>query len=777
MEWDTDKEFLATFRAEAEERLQCLDEGLMDLEKNPADQELTKQLFREAHTLKGSAGMMGLTAIRDLSHRIEDLLSAIQKGQLEPSRPVIDSLLIGLDRVRELLPDEAGNVGADEDISVDLASLGAILAGETPIEGTRKRRQAPPPVSQTSPAPAGAVKEPAKPEPVPYQTAAEPAESSDTGTAVPRLRPVKTVGDSTIRVNVERLDQLLNLMGEVMVYQNDNEQGVAGLEDLKTDTRELQRVLDDLARQVEKLKTDSSEGAISALSQKLSDAGGGVVQLADRLETAASALEQNFASRKLVLDELQDRALGVRMLPIGTIFKNFPRLIRDVSAAAGKQVRLETSGEDCELDKRILEQVADPLMHILRNAVHHGIEAPAERMAAGKQSEGTVRLGAAQKGDRVVITVEDDGGGIDTGRVKSQAVKKGLFPADGSLDEAAAWDLIFSPGFSTAESISDISGRGVGLDVVRNNIELLEGTVEVDSASGQGTRFTVSLPVTLAVITALMVESNHDRFALPLSYIQEMVALDEGEIQSLGGRQGFLMRGIAVPLVDLHEFIGGRATERDGKKISVVIVGNERFRLGLQVGKLISEQEIVIKSAEGFLPRLPFVAGVCIMGSGEAAVVANISEIMKRAREGIRGMARAAAGEAAAKPETAEGKKPHLLVVEDSLVVRELQKNILQTAGYDVETAVDGQDALDHLSRKSYDCVITDVEMPRMSGIDLTVTMRGNEATREIPVVIVTSRASEEDRCLGLDAGANAYMMKGAYDQKKLLATIERLVA
>lgn len=748
--WDTDKEFLATFRAEAEERLQCLDDGLMVLEQNPADQDLIKRLFREAHTLKGSAGMMGLTSIRDLSHRIEDVLSAVQKGQVTVTRAGIDVLLAGLDRIRLLLPVADGTTPPEADNNELMDQMSMILSGEEPA-----------PISRMVPQ---AVAPPPAPEP-PARTLKPVADTPSSE---------EKVIDPTIRVNIDRLDQLLNLMGEVMVYQNDNENTVAGFGDLRDRTKAMKSLITELAKQVDELKTDQSEGAIASLSQKLVDAGGTADDLMATVEDATTGLAQNCASRKLVLDELQDRALSVRMLPVGTIFKTFPRLVRDVSATAGKKAKLVITGEDCELDKRILEQIADPLMHILRNAVHHGIEDPDVRVAAGKPAEGTIRLSAAQKGDRVEISVEDDGGGIDPLRVRERAVAKGMIASDADLSAEDVHDLIFHPGLSTADGISDISGRGVGLDVVRHNIELLEGAVDVSSQPGGGTKFTVLLPVTLVVITALMVESDEDRFAIPLGYIQEMVALDEDEIQSLGGQRGFLMRGVAVPLIDMHEFIGGQPTGKVGKKVSIVIVGNERFRLGLMVGRLLSEQEIVIKSTEGFLPRLPFVAGVCIMGSGDAAIVVNVSELLTRAREGVRSILKAGA---AAPTKAASSKRALVLVVEDSLVVRELQKNILVSAGYDVETAVDGQDALTHLAKKSFDCVITDVEMPRMNGIDLTAAMRDHEETKDTPVVIVTSMSSEQDRRLGLDAGANAYMMKGAYDQKQLLATIERLVA
>lgn len=767
--WANDSEFLETFTAEAEERLQALSEGLLKLEQSSHDEELLKRMFREAHTLKGSAGMMGLPAINEIAHRIEDIFSSLQKGQLQVESPLVDTLLASLDRIREMLPDGVSEPTAESDVSDLLDRLGCVLKGETPAAAPELQPPTPP-VDRPAPAP-----KPVAVESVPEQPDGEqispPAKPGLVATAPTASKKTRT--DPTIRVNIERLDKLLNLMGEIIVNQIDTEDQVRDLGGLRKRSREMQASFTALVNQVEQLKQNAGEEQIAAISQKLISAEQTAEALAEGLEVTASQLKENTATRRLALDELQDRTLHVRMLPLATIFDIYPRVVRDASGASGKSVQLHISGENTELDKRILEQVTDPLMHIIRNCVDHGIEPSPDRVQAGKPEQGNIHLSAGQCGDRVEIIVEDDGGGINPEKVRQTALAKGLVAEDAALSFEDSLELIFQPGFSTAKTVSSISGRGVGLDVVKNNIQKLEGSVTVESTLGMGTRFTVSLPVTLAVMSGLLVESNGDRFILPLGYIQEMVAVTGDQVQSLGNHQGFLVRGSAVPLIDLHEFLGGSRLEQERDKSSVVIVGDSRYSLGLQVGRLLGEQEVVIKSPGELLSHLPFIAGMTVLGSGEAVVVANVVEIMKQAKEGDH----SARAKSAPEPQTFEERKRLVLVVDDSLVVREMQRNILEAAGYEVDTAVDGEDALTHLAQGPFDCVVTDIEMPRMNGFDLTSAIRHRDEIKEIPVVMVTSRSSDDDKQKGMEVGANAYVVKGSFDQQGLLSTIQRLVA
>lgn len=785
--WSTDKEFLETFRAEAEEHLGNLNEGLMELENSPGSEDLIKKLFREAHTLKGSAGMMGFTSIRDLAHHAEDILSAVQKGQTELTKEVTDLLLESLDRIEELLP-VAGETSVEADVSDLIKKLDDVECSEAPPAAGKTSPEGPASVEPQAeekepetPPEATVVENPPKLESVPdiaagnngKQEPEEPLAPPKT-TAKPQRPQQQKRSDPTIRVNIERLDKLLNLMGEVLVNQLDTEGQVDHLSDIHIQTRDLKDAFGKIIREVEDLKKEIDPDKIALLDQQLHQADENANAILEQLDRTASHLKENTSNRRIALDELQDRTLHVRMLPISTIFGLYPRVVRDAAGSCGKKVNLVIEGEKTELDKRILEQISDPLMHIIRNSVDHGIEVPSTRARDGKPEEGTVKLSATQRGDKVEITVEDDGGGIDPANLKRIAVAKGLAAVESDITDEEALDLIFQNGFSTATKVTSISGRGVGLDVVKNNIEKLEGTVAIDSTPGQGTRFTVSLPVSLAIFSGLLVECNDSKFVIPLASVQEMVSIKQEQIQTLGNHRGFLMRGYATPLVDLLEFLGNEVTEMEGDSINAVLVGSGKNRMALQVGRFHGEQDVVIKSLGSFLPRLPNIAGITILASGEAVVVLNINELITSIKSGtLRSSRKLQSVEKSVDVE----RKVRVLVVEDSLVVRELQRNILESAGYMVATAVDGEDALTHLAKDEIDCIVTDIEMPRMNGFELTSAVRKNEVTKDTPVIMVSSLSNEDDKQRGIDVGANAYVVKGTFDQHNLLSTIERLVA
>jgi len=771
-DWANDREFLQTFRAEAEERLKNLTEGFVALEEAPGNEDVIKSLFREAHTLKGSAGMMGLVAIKELAHKTEDILTSVQSGQVELNQEITTLLLESLDRIFVLLPSPDEPSRPEPDISDLLDRLGSVVGKTTPVEITK--------AASEQPASADVTDVPiAPPEDNSDPQVSETGAADSSKTTLPenssKDTPVFTEKktDPTIRVNIERLDKLLNLMGEILVNQIDTEGQVKELSTIQSKTREMRSIFSSLVEQADQLKAGAGPDDLASFSEQLNQALTEATGVADRLESTASHLQENTASRRLALDELQDRTLHVRMLPLGTILGLYTRVVRDASSSGAKKVRLVIEGEETELDKRILEQISDPLMHIIRNCVDHGIEIPSVRTAEGKPEQGTVRITASQRGDRVDIEIEDDGAGIDPDRLREIARRKGILSESDELTDEEAMDLIFRPGFSTAEIITDISGRGVGLDVVKNNIEKLEGSVSLESIPGSGTRFTVSLPVTLAVISGLLVESNNAKFVIPLGSVKEMVALKDEDIQTIGNHKGFLIRDNAIPLLDLLDFLGGGTTEHGKEKTNVVIVGSDRHMVGLHVQRLIGEQEVVIKPLDRFLERRHSVAGVTVLGNGEVVVVLNVNELVHSVREGgkIQGKQDPRAQEI-----TNEQKKS-VLVVEDSLVVRELQRNILEAAGYEVRTAVDGEDALTRLSQESVDCVVTDVEMPRMNGFDLTSKIKKTEDLTVIPVIIVTSRSSDKDRKKGIEVGADAYVVKGTFDQQKLIDTIERLVA
>lgn len=749
-----DEEFIATFRAEARERLANLSAGLLSLESSTPDEDSVKGLFREAHTLKGSAGMMGLETIKQLAHKVEDILGCVQKGQQELDRDLTDLLLETIDRIEELLPD-GGTVESDGDISDLMERLESSeldsgqaetesKAGASEVEKPAQQPEASAPKKETAPAPK------------------QPAKMSE------------KKADPTIRVNIERLDKLLSLMGEILVNQIGTEGQVNDLAHVQGRCHELKDLFDSISKQVESMRESASLDQVEVLTQRLNKAGDAAAEMVNAIDRTATGLKESTASHKLALKELHDSTLNVRMLPLATIFSLYPRVVRDAARSCGKDVVLKISGEKTELDKRILEQISDPLLHIIRNCVDHGIENPADRIKAGKPEKGVIHLSAEQRGDVVDICIEDDGAGIDYKKVRQVAVARSLISSEEDLSEEDAASLIFKPGFSTADSVTDISGRGVGMDVVKTNIEKLDGTVTVSSVPGESTKITVSMPITLVVITGLIARAGGAKYVIPVSSVQEMVALDAGDIQSLGSQRSFLMRDTTVPLVNLVEILGGEVESSGRDRVYAVVVQSGRQWLGLEVDGLLGEKEIVIKPLSAFMPQHPFVGGVSILSSGEIVVVLNVYEILSAMEDGRKMVLTAKTPGNVARQRT---QAKAVLIVEDSLVVRELQKNILEAAGYRVDTAVDGKDALIHLEKEPVDCIVTDIEMPGMDGFDLTSAIRKSEHLSEMPVVMVTSLNSEDDKRRGIEVGADAYVIKGTFDQQNLLDTIERLVA
>jgi two-component system chemotaxis sensor kinase CheA len=489
--------------------------------------------------------------------------------------------------------------------------------------------------------------------------------------------------------------------------------------------------------------------------------------LSERLGVDPAAIDE-VRDLSRVLNDLQERTMRVRMVPVATITDGLQRAVRDVARSTGKDVRWEVRGEDTELDRGVLQQLSDPLLHLVRNAVDHGIESPGERAAVGKPEQAVVRLHAMQLGSEVIVTITDDGKGIDVDRVRAQAAARGADVTNLSDEEALY--LIFRSGLSTASFVSDISGRGVGLDVVRTNVEAVRGRVEIHTEPGVGTEFRLVVPITLAVMPCLLVEAGGMRHAVPMhSVLQAQAEAAEARAE---GRPVVWVGSQAVPLSNLAAVLG---LPPDQAGPIVVVAGLTR-RHAFRVGGLVGQRDVAVKGLSRLLPRLDVLAGASVEPDGSILLVLDIPGLIDRARtdRGAVTMASVADAPAAAVPTVAARAK--LLVVDDALTVRELQRSILERAGYEVVTAVDGVEAMATLAEGPVDLVLTDVEMPRMDGFALTESIRANPARSNLPVLILTSRASENDRQRGMEAGADGYIVKSAFDETALLSAVERLL-
>ncbi|MDO8987714.1 MAG: hybrid sensor histidine kinase/response regulator, partial [Coriobacteriia bacterium] len=749
-------------------------EGVITLEAEPSNRELIDQMLRDAHTLKGSSRMVGLIAISDVAHRLEDIMVKVRDREMLYTPKMSDYFFEALDAIMFL----SDNRGENPDDALDLAGLQARLTALA-IGGTTA---------------AGEVV--AKPEALekgqPLQEASEheneDSQHADAGSQedAPVASGTLTVAhsgkqegslkskvQSTIRVRTKQVDSLLNLISEVVIGQIKDEQRLL---ELRTGVGEMTDVWQAWSRLKSQLNTVLPDDAtlMSSIMDEIS-----VVDslLLDRRRGEIALLKQysdDVSRTSVVITDLQEQGMRLRMLPVSTVFQAFPRAVRDLAHSFKKDVELVIEGGDTELDKKVLEEINDPLVHIMRNAVDHGIESPEERIAAGKSPSGTIRMAARQEGDHIVIEVSDDGAGIDPERVKAAAVRKGYISEAeaNSMSPREAIYLIFEKGFSTNAIITEISGRGVGMDVVREFIvEKLKGSLDVQSELGQGSSFRLTIPLTLAIIRALMLRVGDQVYAMPTASIDETMRIDPTEIMKVEGREVIRRQRRTIPLVPLGDILGVTHSLHEGAKIPIATISFSGHRMGFMVDALVGEQQIVIKPLGTHLLKVDNVAGVTILGAGEVVPILNIPDLMANARHRA---GQRTGGQVAVKEHSGPRK---LLICEDSFTTRELERSIFEAAGYEVEVAMDGAMGLAKLREGlEVDAVVSDVQMPNMTGFELTRAIKSDAGLRDIPVIIVTSLERDEEKAEGIDAGADAYITKSVFNQDTLLDTVERLI-
>jgi two-component system chemotaxis sensor kinase CheA len=490
------------------------------------------------------------------------------------------------------------------------------------------------------------------------------------------------------------------------------------------------------------------------------------------VSTLSREYTNDVLQMSLVIDELEEEIKRVRMLPLGTILAPFGRMVRDLAYESGKEAVLKVVGAETELDKQVLEQIKDPLMHLLRNAVDHGIESPDERALQDKPRHGTITLAAEQAGKDIMIRIADDGRGLDLEEIRRVVARHQGGDAQ-ALERAALEQAIYDVGISTSPVITDVSGRGVGLDVVRRNVEALHGRIDMEWAPGEGTAFILTLPLALSSTHGLMVSVADYRFAIPLNAIERMMAVDPRRIASLGGGDAVRYNDHLIPLVWLSDILELPRRQAPGQTAAIVILASAERRMAFVVDELRGEQEIVNKGLGKQLSRVGGIAGATVLGSGEIVLVLNVADLIKMA---LRSERRAVV-EAEVEAGPAAAVRHRLLIVDDSITTRTLEKNILEAAGYSVKIATNGQEAWDIIAAGDLpDLVVSDVSMPRMTGIELTQHIKTDARTATLPVILVTSLDSPQDKARGIEAGADAYITKGAFDQNNLLNTVKQLI-
>jgi two-component system chemotaxis sensor kinase CheA len=697
-----DLELRQLFRIECNERLQRLDAGWLQLEKEPSNAALIDDLFREAHSLKGAARMLGLLDIQNLAHGMEDELGAIRKGGVTVDVALVQRQLQTLDQLRQW------------------------VAAAVSVDG--------------APAPAPAPVAPPAPVALPASALSPAAVPAPVATLQGKEQEFRI---ETVRVEADRLDFLLTQTGELVVCRN-----------------HIQRLQAELGALLAQTWQGQQEPQLLLAS----------------LHVLSTKLTEDTARLNLVTEEIESGIRNLRLLPASTLLDLFPRMVHDLALDEGKKVDLTLLGGDIVVDKRIIEEMKAPLMHLLRNAIDHGLENPEQRHEVGKPEAGALTVRVQQEADRVLIEVRDDGRGLDLEAVRALVVKKGLYSKEDAvqLDKSQLHMLILEQGFSTSKIITDVSGRGVGLNVVRTTVERLHGTLDIDSDVGKGMWITMGLPVSLISTRVLLVSDAGQTFAIPFENVASMRKLDPTQMRWVEGRQCVDADGEIVFLSKLGQLLNCPTSHQGLVDAPYCIILNDgQSRLGVLVDALLSEQEVVIKPTPVPVRKTKLLLGVTILDSGVISPVLNVRGLSHQLlAQDMQVMQDAQSRNV----EKAQKKSKLILLAEDSITTRIQEKRILEGAGYEVVAAVDGFDAWSQLSRYNFDAVVSDILMPIMNGLELTQKIRSSKLFAAMPVILVTSLSSDEDRRRGLEVGADAYLTKPEFDQTILLECLERLL-
>ncbi|TLD97338.1 hybrid sensor histidine kinase/response regulator [Helicobacter jaachi] len=768
---DDMQEIMEDFLVEAFEMIEQLDQDLVELENNPEDLDLLNRIFRVAHTIKGSSSFLNFDILTRLTHNMEDVLNKARRGELKITPDVMDVVLHSVDLMKALLNairDSGTDANSGIEIDDTVTRLQSISSGgasdsqapaqeakaqpaqETPapqaatpaansnnpladepeldyshmsseeveaeIERLLKKRQEADKqarAAQKAEGNAPAVQAPKAPDTAP-KSAAQSATKPAAKKGGDEKAPAASV-EQTVRVDVKRLDHLMNLIGELVLGKN-----------------RLLKIYGDVEERYDG-------------------------------EKFLEDLNQVVASISSVTTDVQLAVMKTRMQPVGKVFNKFPRMVRDLSRELGKNIDLVITGEETELDKSIVEEIGDPLVHIIRNSCDHGIEKPEERVAAGKPETGTVTLKAYNEGNHIVIEISDDGKGLDAEMLKQKAIEKGVISereAD-SMSEKEAFSIIFKPGFSTAAAITNVSGRGVGMDVVKTNIEKLNGIIDIESEKGVGTTQKLKIPLTLAIIQALLVAVQEEYYAIPLSSVIETVRVSQDEIYTVDGKSVLRLRDEVLSIVRLADIFKVDSVLENTNEVYVVVIGLAEQKMGVIVDYLVGQEEVVIKSLGYYLKGTEGIAGATVRGDGKITMIVDVAAMMEMAKEVKVNITKLAEENAVSKTKHSPSDYV-VLAIDDSNTDRAIMKKCLKTLGVTVLEASNGLEGLDIVKNgdKQLDAVLVDIEMPKMDGYTFASEVRKYNKFKNLPLIAVTSRNSKTDRMRGVESGMTEYITK-----------------
>lgn len=807
---DVPAEILEFFQPEAEEHLQIVSDCLISLEGNNNPEEINR-LFRAIHTVKGSAAQVGLKRLGAIAHRVEDLIGRLRDGEIEPSPAVVDICLESVDVLKKVLHRQFAD---ESEMRAGVDSLLGRIAEYAPLEPeegeiTPREASGESAIVESSEALAA--------QPVVRKTGAQPAQAG--GTA------------KSVRIALERLDRMMNTVGELVINRTRMVGRVSELEKLvetlSFSKERLQGKVSEFQEKYEfnrvnqprasgawnsasasQMLTSAAAGDTSfwsefselemdryddfnILSRSMAEISADVNEVLTQLQGFIGRVEGDIDEFTKLAHHLQDEFTAARMVPIGTLYSRLSRAVRDAAKSAGKQVDLDLAGSETELDNNIIQQISDPLVHLVRNSVAHGIEHVQDRLENGKAGMGKVSLRAYHRGNHIYIEVEDDGRGIDYERVKQSAMERGLVSPEtaGRLTERDLREMLFHPGFSTAPVKTELAGRGVGLDVVRANLNVLNGEIDIQSTPGQGTKFTLKVPLTLIISPALFVRCGATSFALPLAVVEEIRRLRADEIEDVGGKLLTKVRDVVTEVVRLDTYLGLPPLEPVNGYFRMVVANAGNHQIGLVVEEVLGKDEIVIKNLGEYLRRVKLFPGTTIAPDGSLILLIDLNRMVanepneRRALQANASTARIFAPGSAA---VARGTIPAeaidrveqervIVVADDSISVRKFVGRMLEKNGYRVILAADGLDAAELVAQHGCHLVITDLEMPRMTGYELMAQLRQSPATRRIPVMVVTSRAGAKHRDRAMKEGAVAFLTKPVQEDQ-LIAAVEQLV-
>ncbi len=726
-----DEELRDVYQISSEERLQKLEAGLLYLEHHPNDRKTLEELLRQAHSLKGDSRSVGVENVETLIHTVEEVLESIKRQQTVLTPQVSDRLYQGLDAIGNLVGEAVTGQPSGVDPSIIINYLMGIVSAPSLIVAPDLPLSTEIPVTANQVSPSSGIEES-------YTT-------------------------NTIRVSTRQLDALMAQAEELTVTKINIAYATAEIEELANLWEEWK------AFYSQRQHRNSSSLSTNPYQERLENA----------INSLRTSTQESSSRLDTITGELREKIRTLRLLPLSTMFQLFPRIVRDLALKQSKEVKLLVEGGETAADKRILEDIKDSLLHMIRNAIDHGIETPAERERLGKPPVATVWLRGYQTANSITIEVADDGRGLDTEKIKQTAVKRGLYYLEdlATMSPSQIHSLILAPGFSTRSFITEISGRGIGLDVVRTNVERLKGNIQIESTPGQGCTFRIQLSTTLSIINVLLVEVQGVVHALPIEFVQTTLLLSLDQISTTEGRATIALEDQDISVANLADLLelsnsaDASSSENMPQKSNLqpcilLEVGESQF--GLFVDRLLNTQEVVMKPQSQLLKRVRNVSGATILPTGEVCSILNPQDLLKS-------LQKQATSIYPIERKTVT-RKPVILLVEDSVPVRTQEKRLLEKAGYEVVIAVDGLDGYNKLRNGSFDAVLSDVEMPKLNGFSLTAKIRQHQEYKDLPIILVTTLASSKDKKRGAEAGADAYIIKGKFNQDILLEILERLV-